>query len=557
MPRKDVNKRHTSHKFRFNMHDRIGTAAAEQDSEFLEDCFIETGHLKTLSNCGDVRSIVVGRTGSGKTALLTRLSSTEDRAITVDPESLALSYISNSTILKFFDQFEVNLDIFFRLLWRHVFAVELIKRHFKIRNESDKNTFRNKFRSMFSSKKESTTLDYVEKWGSHFWKETEYRIKEVTTNLENDLESSIKAKFPNFDFGASASRGFSQEERAEIIDRAQEVVNKVQIRELSKIIDLIDELITDPQKRYFIVIDRLDEDWIEDRLRYRLIRALIETVKDFHRIRNAKIVVALRLDLLERVFHLTRNQGFQEEKYSSLYLPINWTKDSLIRMLDARIEHLVKRQYAKQSATRRERESVKRGDLLPKKIHNSSAIEFILDRTIMRPRDVITFFNYCIANAADKRRITVKMILEAEGRYSKDRLTSLTDEWKSDYPELEFFVKILKGRKASFSATEISQDDIAELCLRFGINCSDSRPMDSLSSSAHSVANDELDIDQFRIILLHVFYRTGLIGLKLETVEPVRWAMVDTRNVIEGEISDDCNISVHPMYWRALGIKMK
>lgn len=549
MPRKEVNKLHTSDKFRFNRHDRIGTAAAEQDSEFLEDCFIETGHLETLSNFSNVRSIVVGRTGSGKTALLTRLSSTEDRVITVNPESLALSYISNSTILKFFDRLEVKLDIFFKLLWRHVFVVELIKHHFKIRNESDKKTFRDKFRSMFSSKKESTTLDYVEKWGSHFWEETEYRIKEVTTNLENDLKGSIKARFPNFDFGASASRALSQEERAEIIDRAQHVVNKVQIRELSEIIDMVDKSITDPQKRYFIVIDRLDEDWIEDRLRYRLIRALIETVKDFHRIRNAKIVVALRLDLLERVFHLTRDPGFQEEKYNSLYLPINWTKHSLVKMLDARIGHLVKRQYTKESVTHR--------DLLPPKIHNSSAIEFILSRTIMRPRDVIMFFNYCIENAVDRQKITVNMILEAEGRYSNDRLISLTDEWMSDYPELRFFVNILKGRKASFSATEISQDDIGELCLRFSINCSDSMPMDSLSRSADSVANDAFDIDEFRILLLQIFYRTGLIGLKLETFETVRWAMVDTGNVMAREISDDCKISVHPMYWRALGIKMK
>ena len=51
-----------------------------------------------------------------------------DNVIEVQPESLALAYISNSTILQFVHDLGVNLNIFFRLLWRHVFTVEILSR---------------------------------------------------------------------------------------------------------------------------------------------------------------------------------------------------------------------------------------------------------------------------------------------------------------------------------------------------------------------------------------------------------------------------------------------
>ena len=266
----------------------------------------------------------------------------------------------------------MKLDIFFKLLWRHVFAVELIKHHFKIWREPDKNSFLERIKSYFvDDNKSKEALEYLETWGKRFWEETEYRIKEVTTKLENDLKVAVETKFPKISFSVSATDELSGEMKTEIIQRAQHVVNKVQIRQLSDIIYLIDKVLSDPQKSYFIVIDRLDEDWIEDRLRYRLIRALIETVKDFRKIRYAKIVVALRLDLIERVFKLTRDSGFQEEKYESLYLPIEWNKLSLADILDSRIDYLIRQRFTQQKVTYR--------DLLPSKIEKKPPFEYIVE----------------------------------------------------------------------------------------------------------------------------------------------------------------------------------
>ena len=535
--------------FRFKNLDNIGVAAAEGDIEFLNDCFVDIGDLEVLANCQDPRSIIVGRTGSGKTALLERLLATEDRAIPIRPESLALSYISNSTILNYIERLGVRLDIFFRLLWRHVFTVELIRRHFQILDEAAKNSFFESIKSLLSNKRHERTVAYIEKWGSRFWEETEYRIREVTTNLEDSVKNSVRANFPNISFTHTSSDNFSQEEKGEIVQRAQSVVNSVQIQELSDIIDMTDEMLADPQKRYYLVIDRLDEDWIEDRLRYRLIRALIETIKDFHRIQHAKIVVALRIDLIERVFRLTRDTGFQEEKYESLYLPITWTSSTLTEMLDSRVNRLVKRRYTSGSVSHK--------DILPNKINQKPPMEYILQRSMMRPRDVIMFFNACIKQAVNKAVISPDVLKVAEGEYSRNRLKSLADEWISDYPNLLFFAKVLRNRRKTFVAREISQEELEETCLSFCIEHHNPQKEDVLSTSARDVINVTSDYINFRTSLLKVLHSTGLIGIKVEATEKTRWATVGARSISTSEILEDSRISVHPMFWRSLGINTR
>jgi putative ribosome biogenesis GTPase RsgA len=60
-------------KFTFRKHASIGAAAAEEDSKFLAECFLDNGDLEPLADCSDRRRIVLGRTGAGKSALLRRL----------------------------------------------------------------------------------------------------------------------------------------------------------------------------------------------------------------------------------------------------------------------------------------------------------------------------------------------------------------------------------------------------------------------------------------------------------------------------------------------------
>jgi len=142
----------------------------------------------------------VGRTGTGKTALLLRLLEIKERTINIKPESLSLSYICNSTIIAFLSSLGLNLDVFYKLLWRHVFAIEIIKLHFEITNDESLKSFKRKFLNLFMNRKERNAMRYLERWGDKFWEETEYRVKEVTKNLRIKLSLKYNPNFPVFPF---------------------------------------------------------------------------------------------------------------------------------------------------------------------------------------------------------------------------------------------------------------------------------------------------------------------------------------------------------------------
>lgn len=537
-----------STKFRFRQHDNIGVADAEQDRAFLRHCFIDTGEVAILSDSHDPRAIALGRTGAGKTALLLHFSETTDKVIEVKPESLALAYISNSTILQFVHSLGVNLNIFFKLLWRHVFTVEILKSHFHLDTERTTQNFIERITSFFSGRNQRhlQALEYLKKWGSTFWEETDYRIKELTTKLESDLKASIDGSKLGLPISLGAGGSLTEEQRQEIVHRAQHVVNDVQIRQLSDMIELIDEVLDDPAQPYFIVIDRLDEDWVEDKLRFMLIRALIETVREFGKVRNAKIIIALRYDLLDRVVRMTRDAGFQEEKYETLYLPIEWTKDSLVGLLDARIDKLVKSRYTTATVTHK--------DLLPSLINKQPCIDYVVQRTLMRPRDMILFFNLCIAQAKDNPRITANMVRQAEGEYSRLRLRSLADEWESDYPSLLGFVDLLKGRPPQFPLEDISDDQCLEICVH--LHDENLTGDDELSRAASRLVTGTVgDYEEFRRSVMAAFYKVGLVGLKLEHHEGVSWSISSRRSVSVSEVRPGTRVAIHPCFWRTLGVQ--
>jgi hypothetical protein len=289
--------------FKFKNTDHIGTAGAEDDHEYLPECFIDTGDFSVIKDLEDHRQILLGRAGSGKSALIKKMLWTfEDQVVEIEPENLAITYISNSTILQFFSEIGVNLDPFFKLLWRHIFTVEILTRHFTVHNSSKSISFSERLSQLFSgaSKKDKEMQEailYLESWGKNFWEETEFRVKEITQKLKNTLEGEAAAELgiPRAKIKASLKKGkiVSEEQKHDLITRGQNIVARAQIAHLNKVIKLIDTVLSDKQKQYYVVIDGLDENWVEEKLRYKLIMALILTAKDFFKVKNAKIIIAL------------------------------------------------------------------------------------------------------------------------------------------------------------------------------------------------------------------------------------------------------------------------
>jgi hypothetical protein len=537
--------------FVFRKHDNVGSAAAEHDSQFLDECFVDTGEIDFLLDRKNPKRIIVGRTGAGKTALLYRLKQSGNHVIQLSPHDLSLNFIATNKVIAFFEEAGVNLSPFYVLLWKHLLVVELIKEKYHINNEDNFKSFIRNISSIVSKKdrNKELALDYFQKWGSKFWQTTEQRIHELTECVESSLTAGVNAKLADISFTAEGAKKLSVEQKSEVKEHGMDAVSKVQIRELENMLTVLEENIFDDDKNpYYVTIDMLDEDWADDRVRFKLIRSLIDVVNRFKRLSNVKIILALRNDLLYKVLHLETISGFQEEKYKALYLALNWQKNELEKIVGDRINLLIKRHYTKGDVSFK--------DIFPTRIEGKNTIDYMLERTFYRPRDIIVFLNECLELSPGRPNVSAAIIKEAEYHYSVERLQSLANEWKNILPDLMHTARLLFGSKDHFETSVITEDYLRnkfeEIALTINNDSQDlvTRSLFSLYESGNT------NFESVRNFILREFYFIGLIGVKTGPTDSVNWARAHhLARLSAGQIRPSSSIYIHPMFYRALGIR--
>lgn len=131
-------------------HDSVGLNEAQDDEEYLLNCFVDLGDLDQIKDFRSKRCLILGRTGAGKTALITKLKNEkQEKVIIIDPEALAMNHISNSTIINYLVELDIDLNTFFKLLWRHEICVEIFTQHVKAVSETDHSNFIDKVQYYF------------------------------------------------------------------------------------------------------------------------------------------------------------------------------------------------------------------------------------------------------------------------------------------------------------------------------------------------------------------------------------------------------------------------
>lgn len=413
----------------------LGGEQAEADP-LLQDAFYESGDYATIVSRTEPKCFVVARTGGGKSAALQRLEEQHPgHVIRINPEDLSLPYITELNVIRYLDSLDVNLDLLFIALWKHVLLVELIRHRYKVDSPAAKQNLLQNLRDMFvRDPAKRAALDYLDEFGEKFWCEAHERVREITEKFAEKINTEAKGsvsvpKLGQASLGGSSETTFSNETRAEQAERFQRVVNETQLARLNTMLKALDEDILDrPQHFTYIVIDDLDRDWVDNRLTNDLIRCLFRTVLDLKRVKNLKVLVALRTNIMEQL-NFGERSGSQEEKFRSLVLPMKWNRSSLTDMLDERLRVASERSTLGAASI---------SDLLPAKNKTrGDAVEYILDRTLMRPRDAIAFLNEGLSTAYGKPRLSWEDLHTAERAYSEKRLLALRDEWKLNYPDIQ------------------------------------------------------------------------------------------------------------------------
>lgn len=516
--------------YKFRKNAIIGNLDAETDS-FLDDCFYESDVFKGIVNFDPSndnpdfpRRVIVGRTGSGKTALLKQIVSHGNVKVhdTIEAENTVFEHINNNRFVSDLIKNGIDLRAFYKSLWLHVLLVKVINQLYRSSYQSFFDYIGDLADTSRKPYKPEIAREYLESYKDNFFNDNV--VTEITEKMQHEL--SGKAKFEFVEFGGK----ISDESMQKVQRETSSYVSRELIRKQKELIKVIKEEFSDErqQNRVIISIDDLDKSWLSSSgIRHDFINALLEAFKELLDIKSVKVLISIRTDILMGIY---QNNLRQDEKDQSLIYAISWNKREIREILDLRINQLVKDQY-------QGRQQVTFSDVFNFEVDGVKADEFIIDRTMLRPRDAIDFVNSCLAECNGQIELDEDIVLEAEEKYYSKRKSALVKEWKSIFPYIKDYLDAL----ALISDEEFSIADLKSDTKDKVLNYLLDRPNDHPEDERHS--NRMVSFEE----LSKVWFTVGVIGFR----KSKSLTIYSSYEKQELDITDlNKTFRIHPLFFR-------
>lgn len=195
-----------------------------------------------------------------------------------------------------------------------------------------------------------------------------------------------------------------------------------------------------------VLVDRLDDAWDGSDDSLRLIggaaRAARQLAEDLKQDGAAPAIIFLRTDLWERIKFNDKNKFTQDT------VTLDWNNEDLAQVIEERIHKTGGVPEGQGWETIFTTEKMRQG---------TSAQNYMLKRVMGRPRDIVAFAIFALEVAIVKGhdRIEKADIYDAEVRYSKHILDELRDEISEHVEDMEAVVNALKAlerRKGTLAA---------------------------------------------------------------------------------------------------------
>jgi hypothetical protein len=382
----------------------LGDLAAENEIRALDYYYVPTAQYQQTKR-GHAR-LVVGRKGSGKTALFYALRSTfrpghSHLVLDLKPEGHQLVKLREAVLSRLPVGVQQHVLTAF---WNFLLVMELAHQivHYEgtipYRNYKLKAAF-DKIVSLYRAGKdeETETADFSE------------RLLKLVDNIVTNAR-----ELQTLQSTADITR----------------LIHSKSIRELN---DAITEYLELTNRDVWLLFDNLDKGWPikafqdEDIL---LLRALLEATRKLQRQFSNR-----GIELFATVF--IRNDIYQylildpADRGKETAAMLDWNDAELFK-------DMIGRRIAQSTGVQLDFDQIW-ATFFPAHVKGEDAFQYIISRTLMRPREVLRFVHECINTAINHRRdrVTEQDIIDAERTYSADALVDISLEMKDVKPEYD------------------------------------------------------------------------------------------------------------------------
>jgi len=478
----------------------LGASSAENEMRTLENYYLSTDQfLKSLR--GDAH-IVVGRKGSGKSAIFLQIRDIErdknrSKNIVLDLKPEGYKLVKFKEMILSFLQ-EGTYQHMIMAFWEYVLLLEVA---YKLLEKDQQRHIHNHL--LYEPYRKLSDLYYVEGY------DTQGDFSERMTGLMENIQSEYHAKYSD-----TRNKRLS----------ASQVTELLYIHDIRK---LEHKVVKYMQQKgiLWLLFDNIDKGWPASGLERDdliIIRALIEATRkierNFKKSGDVEVhsIVFLRNDVYELLVRETSDRG-KEAK-----VLLDWTDPDLLREL-IRLRIVTNNLDSEtdfQSAWLRLCVSHYKGE---------ETSQYLIDRSLMRPRFLIDLINQCKSYAINLNHSIVEEedIIKGLSAYSTDLLTDIGYEINDIFPKAKDVLYAFIS-----SAPSISKEKIYELLREFEV----------IEEDADSV---------FKLLLWHGFFGVNLGEEETKYIYDFNY----NHKLLEGVIKRNRSLvtfSIHPAFWPAL-----
>lgn len=386
-----------------------GDDSAERDNHLL-DYFVHTESYRRL--IGKNKFIVVGRKGSGKSALRKKLDETfseEDQThvISISPRYPSIRNILNEKALS--EGF--GEEIFFQHSWLRQMMLDSLC---KIGHSA-------------KGKYATASLEYSRKISVQLNRTS----KDIVENI-SDILSKIKVMA-----GSLGDLGLDLEK---------------ELRNVSDV-DALEHHVASLSKegaKFVIMVDDLDLGWDNSKLSNNLLLGLLSATSYIKAISpNIHVLIFLRED----VYSILMEQTQHSDKYRNIER-IRWDKDGLISLLNERIRF----NYGAKSENAGTNPFI---SVFPETVGTHNTDNWLVERTLSRPRELIQMSRF-YTEGIEGELPNDNILKNCESEYSSWKLDDLCTEYTNQYPGLSDIFSYWKT-KFFRHKYHLKNDDINEM----------------------------------------------------------------------------------------------